>query len=112
MEWATQLVLEAVKQETSCSDTPREFLMHVIADHWHEEGAIAFWEHAMERDGKPHPEADEDILRVCHSASIIAYLSRHPLQSSCRGASCGRGGGIDTYGIIKGKQQPQEEKNR
>ena len=64
MEWAIQLVLEAVKQKTSCSETPREFLMHVIVDHWHEEGAIAFWNHAMERDGKPHPEADEYILRV------------------------------------------------
>lgn len=64
MEWATQLALEAAKQESSCSDTPREFLLHVMVDHWHEDGAIAFWNHAMERDGKPHPEADEDILRL------------------------------------------------
>ena len=64
MEWATQLVLEAAKQQMSSSDTPREFLMNVIVDHWHENGAIAFWNHAMERDGKPHPEADEDILKI------------------------------------------------
>lgn len=64
MEWATQLVLEAATQEISCSDSPREFLLHVMADHWHEDGAIAFWNHAMERDGKPHPEADEDVVRL------------------------------------------------
>lgn len=64
MEWATQLVLGAAKQKISCYDTPREFLLHVMVDHWHEDGAIAFWEHAMERDGKPHPESDKDILKM------------------------------------------------
>lgn len=64
MEWATQLVFEAVKRGFSCSDTPREFLLRVMVDTWHEDGALAFWNHAMERDGKPHPEADKDIVRM------------------------------------------------
>ena len=64
MEWATQLVLEAAKRKIFCADSPREFLMNVMVEHWSEEGAHAFWNHAMERDGKPHPEADEDILRM------------------------------------------------
>jgi len=67
MEWATQLVLEAAKQGAACTDSPRDFLLDVVAEHWHEHGAIAFWNHAMERDGKPHPEADEDILRAMNS---------------------------------------------
>ena len=64
MEWATQLALETVKQNCCSSDSPREYLLEVIVDHWHEDGAVAFWNHAMERCGKPHPEADEDILRL------------------------------------------------
>ena len=64
MEWATQLVLEAAKRKILCADSPREFLMHIMVDRWSDDGAQAFWNHAMERDGKPHPEADEDILRM------------------------------------------------
>ena len=64
MEWATQLALEAAKRKISCADSPRAFLMNVMVEHWSEEGAHAFWNHAMERDGKPHPEADEDILKM------------------------------------------------
>lgn len=67
MEWATQIALEAEKQNASCSDSPEEFLLATIVDHWHDQGALAFWEHAMERDGKPHPEADEDILKMMQS---------------------------------------------
>lgn len=64
MQYVTQLVFEAAKQQMTCSDSPSEFLMSVMVDHWHEEGAIAFWNHAMERGGKPHPEVDEDILKI------------------------------------------------
>lgn len=61
VEWATQLVYEAVKQKLTCSDSPRDFLIEVIVDHWSDQGAIAFWNHAMERNGEPHPEVDETI---------------------------------------------------
>ena len=61
MEWATQIAFGAVLRRMSCHDTPREFLLNVIVDHWHEDGAVAFWEHAMERDGQPPPASDEDI---------------------------------------------------
>lgn len=63
-EWTTQLVLAAAQQKSSCSDSPQEFLLDVMVDHWHDCGALAFWEHAMERDGKPHPETDEDVLKM------------------------------------------------
>lgn len=64
MEWATQLVLEAAKRGIHCTDTPHAFLKNVMVEHWADQGAHAFWNHAMERNGKPHPEADEDILRL------------------------------------------------
>lgn len=64
MEWATQLALEGAKQRLACSDSPRDFLLNVMVEHWHENGAIAFWNHAIERGGKPHPEAGEDILKM------------------------------------------------
>ena len=62
VDWAIQIALEASKRRIACADSPREFLMKFIVEDWSENGAIAFWNHAMERDGKPHPDADEDIL--------------------------------------------------
>ena len=67
MEWATQIVLAGAKQKLSCTDSAEEFLLDIMVEHWHDQGALAFWEHAMERDGKPHPEADEDILKLMKS---------------------------------------------
>ena len=67
VEWATQIAFEAAKQNATCQDSPEEFLLETIVDHWHDQGALAFWEHAMERDGKPHPEADEDVLKLMQS---------------------------------------------
>lgn len=64
VEWATQVALAAAKAGASCRDTPEKFLLDVMVDHWSDQGAIAFWEHAIERSGKPHPELDEDIQRL------------------------------------------------
>ena len=64
VDFVTQLALAAAKDHVSCQDSPQNFLMENIVDHWHDTGAIAFWNHAMERAGKPHPETDEDVLRI------------------------------------------------
>lgn len=66
-EWATQIVLAGVKDNIACTDSAEEFLLDIMVEHWHDQGALAFWEHAMERDGKPHPAADEDILKLMKS---------------------------------------------
>lgn len=63
-EYAIQRFLEGLRQGLTYSGSPRNFLMELMADRWHENGAIAFWNHAMERDGQPHPELDEDILKM------------------------------------------------
>ncbi|MBR4653473.1 MAG: hypothetical protein IKO72_08945 [Kiritimatiellae bacterium] len=63
-DWVIQIVYEAVMNHVSCSDSPQDFLMNVIVDHWRGEGAHAFWDFAMERGGKPSPETDEDIVKM------------------------------------------------
>lgn len=63
-EWTSQLALEGAKRRLACSDSPRDFLLNVMVEHWHEDGAVAFWNHAIERGGKPHPETDEDVLKM------------------------------------------------
>ena len=62
VDWAVQIAIEAARHGSACADSPREFLMKFIVEDWGEDGAIAFWNHAMERNGKPHPDADEDIV--------------------------------------------------
>ena len=64
VEWVIQLVMEAAKQRVTSTDSPRDFLLRVMVKDWSENGAIAFWNHAMERDGKPHPDIDKDVLRI------------------------------------------------
>ena len=64
MEWATQVALAAAKDGASCRDTPERFLLDVMVERWSDQGALAFWEHATERSGRPHPECDEDILKA------------------------------------------------
>ena len=63
-EWAIQIAIEAARRRIACTDSPQEFLMKFIVEGWSEDGAIAFWNHAMERDGKPHPEVSQDVLRI------------------------------------------------
>lgn len=63
-EWAIQLVIEAAKRRKTSDDSPRDFLLRVMVEDWSGNGAIAFWNHAMERDGKPHPYVDKDVLRI------------------------------------------------
>ena len=64
MEWVTQVVLEGCKQGLGSPGNVRAFLLKIFCDDWSEQGAIAFFDHAMMRDGKPHPDADEDVLRI------------------------------------------------
>lgn len=54
IEWTYQILLESLIRDVKAyEDSPIEFLRKTMADEWAREGALAFWSHAMDREGKP-----------------------------------------------------------
>ena len=54
IEWTYQILLESLIRDVKAyEDSPIEFLRKTMADEWAHEGALAFWGHAMDREGKP-----------------------------------------------------------
>jgi len=54
IDWTTQLLLESsLRGVNSYDESPLQFLLTTMVDKWPTEGAVAFWDHAMEREGHP-----------------------------------------------------------
>jgi hypothetical protein len=61
-EWAAQLVLAFVQQNQTTDEPLTTVLRRLLIDSWRTDGCLAFWNHAIERGGKPHP-SNPDGLR-------------------------------------------------
>ena len=67
VQWLMQLLLEWAKRGGKSPKLPSDILTDTLCDQWAREGAVAFFDHAMMRDGQPHPDVDEDYLRLLNS---------------------------------------------
>ena len=64
VQWLMQLLVEWAKSEDRVPQSSSDILTRTLCDQWATDGAIAFFDHSMMRDGKPHPDADEDVLQM------------------------------------------------
>ena len=56
VEYAAQYCLGCAKRQIDPDDDLRSFLHYLLISSWEEHGCLAFWNHAIERGGEPHPE--------------------------------------------------------
>lgn len=65
IEFATNLLLwKAREQNCLFNGDTKTILKLLLLEAWDEWGAAAFWSHAMERNGKPHPDADPILVTL------------------------------------------------
>ena len=66
VEWAAQLFLAAVQRgiEPPGSACLPEVLKWALIDSWTTDGCIGFWNHAIERGGKSHPENPDGLTPI------------------------------------------------
>ncbi|MDD4736647.1 MAG: hypothetical protein PHP44_11150, partial [Kiritimatiellae bacterium] len=62
VEYAVQLCVGCVQRQIDPSDDLRSFLHDLLISEWEEHGCLAFWNHAIERGGVPHPENPDGTL--------------------------------------------------
>ena len=56
LEWACQLYVAAGQKGYSVDKSLADALRWGLLESWDSDGCLAFWNHAIERGGKPHPE--------------------------------------------------------
>jgi len=56
VEWGAQLLLATAQRGFNPKATLAEILRWALIASWDRDGCIGFWNHAIERGGKPHPE--------------------------------------------------------
>ena len=66
VEWTMQFLFEACSSPELLTQpqSPISLLLKIMCDDWAKQGAVGFFDHSMMRDGKPHPDADEDVVRL------------------------------------------------
>ena len=55
VEWASQLILAKAQEGVEPDASLTDVLKWVLIKSWDTDGCIGFWNHAVERQGKPHP---------------------------------------------------------
>ena len=63
-DFVINILFEAARRRVTLKDEPRAALRSFLLETWDEYGAQAFWFHAMERDGKPAPDADPILVEL------------------------------------------------
>lgn len=64
VDFVINILFEATRRRVSLKDEPYEALKSFLLETWDEYGAIAFWFHAIERDGKPAADADPILVEI------------------------------------------------
>ena len=67
VDFVMNILFEAGRRRVILKDKPRIALRHFLLETWDEYGVQAFWNHAMERDGKPAPDADPVLVNLLNS---------------------------------------------
>jgi len=55
VEWAGQVILAKAQEGIEPNATLADVLTWILIGSWDTNGCIGFWNHAVERSGKPHP---------------------------------------------------------
>jgi len=61
VEWGGQLLLATAQKGIDPKATLEEVLRWSLIASWNTDGCIGFWNHAIERGGKPHPENPDGL---------------------------------------------------
>lgn len=64
VEWAGQVALSQVQKGVEPVETLNQVLEWLLIRTWETDGCIAFWNHAIERGGKPHPENPDGMSPI------------------------------------------------
>ncbi len=64
VEWAAQLILTKAQEGIEPDATLCEVLEWALIRSWETDGCIGFWNHAIERGGRPHPENADGLSPV------------------------------------------------
>lgn len=68
VDFILNVLLEAAERKVDLKDEPRKALRSFLLEMWDECGALAFWNFAMERDGKPSPDANPLLVEIIKSS--------------------------------------------